>query len=70
VNKVQTRYKEISLEGYAEQLPPGLGMELGKMILYIDEFGYVGDGQGYINWKYVSLAKYFKPKYNAKLWIA
>jgi hypothetical protein len=62
VNKVQTRYEQISLEGYAKPLPPGLGIELGEMMLYIDEFGYVGDGQGYIDWKDVSMTitlKYF-----------
>jgi hypothetical protein len=63
VNEVQTRYEQISLEGYSKLLPPGLGKELGEMMLCVDEFGYVGDGQGYIDWKDVSVAiipKYFK----------
>jgi hypothetical protein len=36
-------FDEISLEDYSKLVPiPGLGRELGEMMLFMDEFGFTG----------------------------
>jgi hypothetical protein len=53
-NGLTTRYDQLTLQEYEKLFPPGLGRELGEMMLYIDEYGYVGDGEGFTDWKDVS----------------
>ena len=43
-------YDEISIETYEKDvLVPGLGKELGEMLLFMDEFGYTGGEEGVVH---------------------
>jgi hypothetical protein len=54
VDVFETKHNPVSPDEYEKQCLPGIGKELGEMMLYIDEYAYVGDGNGYTDWKDVS----------------
>lgn len=51
VNKVPFGgYDEVPVEIFEKYIPvPGLGKELGEMLLFMDEFGYTGGEEGVVH---------------------
>ena len=56
VNRVPFNgYDETSLEAFLKLVPvPDLGLEMGEMFLYFDDFGYTGGEEGVVQAKDVS----------------